>query len=114
MKFGKPTSYHTYLAKTWGLVLAITVIMSFATHAMLALRIAWWIALALGVLYCLEGLAISIIMPRWQHDLKTLWRALTVRRQIRTGRDAARIARLVGTVVTALLVYFTTAAFISA
>jgi len=86
VKFGKPTSYHTYLAKTWGLVLAITVVMSFAMsfamHSMIALRIAWWIALVLGLLYCLEGLAISIIMPEWRHDLKTLPRALKIRRQI--------------------------------
>jgi len=89
VKFGKPTSYHTYLAKTWGLVLAITVVMSFAMHAMIALHIAWWIALALGVVYCLEGLTISLIMPEWRHDLKTLPRALNVRRQILLERSSA-------------------------
>jgi hypothetical protein len=54
--------------------------MSFATHVTLALRIAWWGALALGMLACLEGFAMSLIMPEWRHDLKTLWRALEARR----------------------------------
>lgn len=103
LKFGKPTSYHSYLAKTWGLVLAITVIMSFAVPTLFALQIVWWTAVALGVLYCIEGLAISAIMPEWRHDLKTLWRALEVRRQILADRDGARFARLIENVVPALL-----------
>lgn len=88
LKFGKPTSYHSYLAKTWGLVLAMMVVMSFTTH-MAALRTVWWIALTLGVLSCLEGLAMSVILPEWRHDLKTLWRALEVRRQILLERNSA-------------------------
>src|SRR5580704_2920753 len=82
VKFGKPSSYHSYLAKTWGLVLATTVVMSFALHVTLGLRVAWWVALALGMVTCLEGLAMSVIMPEWRHDLKTLWRALALRRRI--------------------------------
>jgi len=105
IKFGKPTSYHSYLAKTWGLVLAITVIMSFATRAMLALQIAWWTAVALGLLYCIEGLTISIVMPEWRHDLKTLPRALKVRRQILAERDGARFARLIESVVPVMMLF---------
>lgn len=92
VKFGKPTSYHTYLAKTCGLVLAITIVMSFAAHTMAVLKFAWWIALGIGVLYCLEGLAISLIMPEWQNDLKTLGSALALRRRILLyrRRDARR------------------------
>jgi phosphatidylglycerophosphate synthase len=87
VKFGKPTSYHSYLAKTWGLVLATTLVMSFATHVTLALRIAWSASLTLGVLTCLEGLTISILMPEWRHDLKTLWRAIGIRRRILLERQ---------------------------
>src|ERR1700761_3826716 len=32
VKFGRPASYHSYLAKTWGLVMAIAVIGSFAAR----------------------------------------------------------------------------------
>lgn len=96
VKFGKPSSYHSYLAKTWGLVLATTVVMSFALHVTLGLRVAWWVALALGMVTCLEGLAMSVIMPEWRHDLKTLWRALALRRRIllHRRRDMQRLARL--------------------
>lgn len=87
IKFGKPTSYHSYLSKSWGLVLATTVVMTFATHMVLALRIAWSVAMMLGVACCGEGLTISIIMPEWRHDLKTLWRALEVRREILLDRE---------------------------
>jgi CDP-diacylglycerol--glycerol-3-phosphate 3-phosphatidyltransferase len=96
VKFGKPSSYHSYLAKTWGLVLATTVVVSFATRATLVLQIAWWASLTLGVIACLEGLAMSLIMPEWRHDLKTLGRALALRREILLyrRRDAQRLARL--------------------
>jgi phosphatidylglycerophosphate synthase len=104
VKFGKPTSYHSYLAKTWGLILATTVVMSFSLHTTLALQIAWSVSLALGLLTCLEGLTISILMPEWQHDLKTLQRALEVRGQILTHRNTARSARLIGAIVATILV----------
>ena len=113
MKFGKPASYHSYLAKMWGLVLATTVVMSFATNVTLALRIAWWASLMLGLLACFEGLAISLLMPEWRHDLKTLWRALDVRRQILTNRNVGRTARLIGTVVATMLVLIATSAHAS-
>lgn len=113
VKFGKPTSYHSYLAKTWGLVLATTVVMSFATHAVPAVRIAWWVALALGVLCCLEGLTISLVMPEWRHDLKTMRRALELRKEILSNRSIARSARLIGTVVATMLVLIATVAHAS-
>ena len=74
IKFGKPASYHSYLAKTWGLVLATALVAAFATeHAT-----AWIVtALALGILCNVEGLAMSIMMPVWRQDVKTLavaWR----------------------------------------
>lgn len=113
VKFGKPTSYHSYLAKTWGLVLAITVIMSFVMQMSLALRIAWWVSVTLGTLYCLEGLAMSLIMPEWRHDLKTLWRAWKVRRQILTERNSERFAQIVGTIIAMMLVFIGAAAHAS-
>src|SRR6201996_5922895 len=63
VKFGKPGSYHSYLAKSWGLVLATTVVMSFAMRMNAVLQIAWWASLTLGVIACLEGFAMSLILP---------------------------------------------------
>lgn len=73
-KFRKPASYHSYLAKCWGLVLATAVIASFVTsHNDLSITV----SLGLGIVCDLEGLAMSMILPSWHRDVKTLsaaWR----------------------------------------
>ena len=74
IKFGKLPSYHSYLAKTWGLVLASALVAAFVTKH----PVGWIVAaLVLGALSNLEGLAMSFIMPVWRQDVKTLavaWR----------------------------------------
>jgi hypothetical protein len=93
IKFGKLPSYHSYIAKTWGLVLASALVAGFVTK-----HPAGWLvaALLLGALSNIEGLAMSLIMPVWQQDIKTLGRALALRRRILIyrRRDAQRFARL--------------------
>jgi len=76
LKFGKPPSYHSYLAKTWGLVMAIAVTASFANG-----RGGWLIAVALvlGIACNVEGLAMSVVLPMWCKDVKTLSAALRIR-----------------------------------
>jgi len=56
----KPASYHSYLAKTWGLVMAIAVIVVFAT---IARNHAHPGGLALGIACNLEGLTMSLLLP---------------------------------------------------
>jgi phosphatidylglycerophosphate synthase len=75
-KFGKPASYHSYLAKTWGLVMAIAVTVAFATG-----RGEWLItaALSLGIACNVEGLAMSVTLRKWRRDVKTLSAALRIR-----------------------------------
>lgn len=75
-KFGKPASYHSYLAKSWGLVLAVAVVAAFGTSggAML-IRV----SLFLGLLCNAEGLAMSFILPRWTRDVKSIAAALALR-----------------------------------
>jgi CDP-diacylglycerol--glycerol-3-phosphate 3-phosphatidyltransferase len=76
IKFGKPASYHSYLAKTWGLVLAVAVVVTFATqHASIWMTA----AVALGVLSNAETLAMSVILPVWRRDVKTLALAWRIR-----------------------------------
>lgn len=78
VKFGKPASYHSYLAKTWGLVMALAVIGVFALHRSNVLVPA---ALVLGVLCDLEGLSMSLILPVWRKDIKTLPAAWRLRKE---------------------------------
>ncbi len=75
-KFGKPASYHSYLAKTWGLVMAVAVTAAFATG-----RGGWLIAMALvlGIVCNLEGLVMSVVLSEWRRDVKTLSAALRIR-----------------------------------
>ena len=79
MKFRKPASYHSYLAKTWGLVLATAIVVTFTTQ-----RVSLWIdaAICLGVLSNGETLAMSLLLPRWQCDVKSLAMAWRIRRKM--------------------------------
>lgn len=75
-KFGKPASYHSYLAKSWGLLLAISIVTAFLTpHAEILIAA----ALLLGILCDLEGLAMSILLPTWHRDVKTFRHAYRLR-----------------------------------
>ena len=78
-KFGKPASYHSYLAKTWGLVMAIAVTTTFATQSEIVLLP---VALGLGIACNLEGLAMSVVLPLWRKDIKGLSAAWRIRSRL--------------------------------
>jgi CDP-diacylglycerol--glycerol-3-phosphate 3-phosphatidyltransferase len=79
-KFGKPASYHSYLAKAWGLVLATAVVAAFARgHGSPLIPI----TLVLGTACNLQGLAMSCILPVWRRDVKTLRAAWRIRKELR-------------------------------
>jgi len=79
VKFRRIASYHSYTAKLWGLLLwlAFGVLLCFNQGAWLLT-----IALVWGIVCELEGLAFSAILPEWVHDVKTLPRAIAIRREI--------------------------------
>jgi len=79
IKFGKPASYHSYLAKTWGLVLASAIVTVFAAGHAVALLTA---TIVLGVACNVEGIAMSLMLPVWQNDVKTLAAAWRLRRKL--------------------------------
>ena len=83
VKFGRIASYHAYSAKLFGLLLMLAVgwLLSFS-------RDTWLVTVALvwGILSELEGLAFSFLLPEWVHDVKTLPRALDVRRKLFESR----------------------------
>jgi phosphatidylglycerophosphate synthase len=84
VKFGKPASYHSYLAKSWGLVMAAAVVSAFAMHRGSVLVP---VALGMGILSDLEGLAMSLVMPVWRQDVKTPAAAWRIRREDRAERE---------------------------
>jgi len=77
-KFGKEASYHMWSSKLWGL----TLFMGF--YALLVYGTAGWpvsLALAIGILADLEGLAISMVLRHWQTDVPTVFHALRKAKQ---------------------------------
>jgi phosphatidylglycerophosphate synthase len=86
-KFRKSASYHSYMAKAWGLLIAVAVVgvLSFG-----GLRPLIWVALGFGIVVNLEGLAMSLMLPRWKNDVKTLGRAWAFRKEMLSEETALR------------------------
>ena len=83
LKYRRTASYHSYLAKAWGLVIAVAVIgvLSFG-----GLRWMIWFAMGMGIVVNLEGLTMSLMLPRWKNDVKTLGRAWELRKEMLAER----------------------------
>jgi phosphatidylglycerophosphate synthase len=86
-KFGKAASYHSYMAKAWGLVIAVAVVgvLSFG-----GLRWLVWVALVFGIAVNAEGLVMSLMLPRWKNDVKTLARAWGLRKRMLAEQNELR------------------------
>jgi phosphatidylglycerophosphate synthase len=92
-KFGKPASYHSHLAKAWGLVMATAVVVVFASPRASGLMP---IALGLGIVCDLEGLAMSAMLPVWRQDVKGLRSAWALRREMVAHAAPAFVFRVAG------------------
>jgi CDP-diacylglycerol--glycerol-3-phosphate 3-phosphatidyltransferase len=75
-RFGRGASYHAWSAKLFGmsLLVAVSSIMLFDDAGPFL-----WLALFIGVVSELEGIVISLILPRWTHDVKGVRMALEIR-----------------------------------
>ncbi len=88
LKFGKAASYHSYLAKAWGLVMAVAVMVVLALDRATVLLA---VAMVLGIASDVEGLVFSFMLPVWRNDVKTLRQALALRRQQRESRPVHHV-----------------------
>ena len=77
VKFRREAAYHAWSAKAWGLslVVALVALLGFG-------RAAPWVPLAigLGIVADLEGLAMSLVLPVWTHDVRSIVHAVRIRR----------------------------------
>jgi CDP-diacylglycerol--glycerol-3-phosphate 3-phosphatidyltransferase len=80
-KFGREASYHAWLAKAWGAALFGALVLLFATGDGRLLAVALWIGVASHV----ENLLITLVLPRWEHDVPSVFAALAKRRRARVG-----------------------------
>ena len=89
IKFRRPPSYHSWLAKSWGLLLSAAVVLGFVNSPAATTRTLWWAALLLGIVAQTEGIAMSLLFPTWRRDVKTIAHAW---RQMR-GPDGASLGK---------------------
>ena len=79
VKFGRHASYHSVLAKIWGLLLAS------ATIALLGFGVDNWLlsfSIAWGIICNLQGLVMTMLLPVWQRDVPTLFHAWRLRYEL--------------------------------
>jgi phosphatidylglycerophosphate synthase len=82
-KFGRDAAYHAWSSKAWGLSLALALILLLGFGITRPfVPIAVWLGIAAQV----EGLSISMILPRWTTDVPTIFRALALRKATNSQR----------------------------
>jgi phosphatidylglycerophosphate synthase len=86
-KFRREAAYHAWSAKVWGLSLFAALVALFGFGSAVPLVP---VALALGIAADAEGLAISIALPVWTHDVKSIVHALRMRAAHRGGAIVER------------------------
>ncbi len=79
IKFQKFPSFHTYTAKAWGLMLLVATIGLFGFGYIHTL----WLAIAACLLNTLEEIIMTLILPKWQCDILSVFHALKLRRTLR-------------------------------
>lgn len=79
IKFGKETCTHAFLSKIWGLTLliAFTSLIGFS-HA----GTPFYIAIVLGIISHIDRILITLIIPKWTHDVPSSYHALLIRKGI--------------------------------
>lgn len=86
LKFRREASYHMWSSKLWGVTLFVAFLLLLALGSD---GIATSIAIYLGILADLEGLAISLVLDRWQPDVPTFVHALMHRTEAKRIGSAA-------------------------
>lgn len=84
VKFKKETCTHAFLSKMWGLSLlaAFTSLIGF-NHA----GFPFYLAIILGLISHLDRILITLILPKWTHDVPSAYHAFLIRRGILFKRN---------------------------
>jgi phosphatidylglycerophosphate synthase len=76
LRFGKTTSYHSYIAKFWGLSLFVGTIGFFLSPPNIILFL---FAIYVGIISNIEDMVITAIMPYWKCDILSIKSAMLLR-----------------------------------
>ena len=77
MRYGRLASYHMWSAKAWGVTLWLGFCEAFLTGRPGPFMQA---AVAMGIVADCEGLAASLVLSTWRHDIRTIWQAVQLER----------------------------------
>lgn len=80
IKFGKLTSYHSYIAKTWAIMLFVAIVALFAFNYA---GILFWSIIIIGVISNIEDMIITCVAPRSACDVLTIRDAFALRKEKR-------------------------------
>jgi phosphatidylglycerophosphate synthase len=75
-KYGRHTSYHSWLSRIWALLMPASMV------ALLGFSIDNWfldLTIAWGILCNAQGLAMSLLLDQWTHDVPSLFHAWRLR-----------------------------------
>jgi len=75
-KFKREASYHMWSSKLWGLLLFLAF---FSVLVAGRGRLLFPLAIYMGIVADLEGLAISLVLKKWQNDVPSLYHAIRIR-----------------------------------
>lgn len=78
LKYRRFANYHAYSSKAWGVTLFIASIALFGFNNAQLL----WLPIIVGILSHIEEMAMSLVLPRWIHDVPSIVHALKIRQQI--------------------------------
>jgi phosphatidylglycerophosphate synthase len=83
IKFGRETCTHAFLSKLWGitLLIAFTSLIGF-NHA----GIPFLLAIVLGLISHIDRILITLILPKWTHDIPSFYHAYLIRHGIEFKR----------------------------
>ena len=77
LRFGRETCTHAFLSKMWGLslLIAFTSLIGFAYAG-----VPFMIAIVLGLISHIDRILITLILPRWTHDVPSAYHAYLIRK----------------------------------
>jgi CDP-diacylglycerol--glycerol-3-phosphate 3-phosphatidyltransferase len=78
-RYGRIASYHMWSAKLWGIALWLGFCEAFLTGRPGPFMQA---AVATGILTDIEGLAASLVLSSWHHDVRSIWHAVRIERAV--------------------------------
>jgi phosphatidylglycerophosphate synthase len=80
LKFKKLPCFHTYTAKIWGLMLLIATVGLFGFDYSPTL----WLAIILCLVNSLEEIVMTLLLPKWQCDILSVFHAIKLRQTLLT------------------------------